>query len=157
MPARTVSGWTEARVHKSLIVRSRFTSKELLESVRKTISELTPDSAVFGVTTVQQTVSDSARLWSFLSQLLGVFASLALLLAAIGIYGVMSYSVSERSHEIGLCMALGPQPGPALGLVLQSTKNLACGSIVHAGPLAAQIPLDGIGTQLRHGLAGAAC
>ncbi|MGB9510681.1 MAG: ABC transporter permease, partial [Candidatus Acidiferrum sp.] len=63
LPARTVSGWTEARVHKSLVIRSRFISKELLESVRKTISELAPDSAVFGVTTVQQTVSDAAQDW----------------------------------------------------------------------------------------------
>ena len=130
LPARTVPRWTEARVHKSLVIRSRFISKELIESVRKTLSELAPDSAVFGTTTVQETVTESARLWSFLSKLLGVFAGVALLLAAIGIYGVMSYSVGERSHEIGLRMALGAQAGQVLGLVLRQAMILSFSGVV---------------------------
>jgi len=125
LPDRTISGWTEARVHKSLVVRTQFVSKELLENVHKTISELAPESAVFGLTTVQQTVSDSTGPWSFLSQLVALFAAVALLLAAIGIYGVMSYSVGERSHEIGLRMALGAQPGQVLALILRQAMILA--------------------------------
>jgi putative ABC transport system permease protein len=122
LPARTVPDWTESRVHKSLVIRTRSTSAALVESVRRTISGLAPDSAVFGVTTVEKTVSSSARPWMVLSEILGLFAAMGLVLAAIGIYGVISYSVSERSHELG---ALGAQPRHVVRLVLRQAMTLS--------------------------------
>jgi len=125
MPTRVYPGWTEARVHKSLILRTHSPSKALMQDVRRTISELAPDSAVFGITMVEQTVSNSATQWRFLCEILELFAAIALILAVIGIYGVISYSVGERAHEIGLRMALGALPAQVLGLVLRQAMVLS--------------------------------
>jgi putative ABC transport system permease protein len=142
LPAHTVPGWTESRVHKSLVIRTRSTSAALIENVRRTISGLAPDSAVFGVTTVEKTVSNSARPWTVLSAMLGLFAATGLLLAAIGIYGVISYSVSERSHELGLRMALGAQPRHVVRLVLRQAMTLSfLGVIIGVAASFAAAPL----------------
>jgi len=124
VPVRIHSGWTEARVHKSLIIRTHSASGALMQDVRRTISQLAPDSAVFGITTVEQTVSKSAGPWRFLCQILELVAAIALILAVVGIYGVISYSVGERTHELGLRMALGAQPRQVLGLVLRQAMVL---------------------------------
>ena len=124
MPTRIYPGWTEARVHKSLILRTHSPSKALIQDVRRTISELAPDSAVFGITMVEQTVSKSATLSRFLCEVLELFAAIALILAVIGIYGVISYSIRERRHELGLRMALGAQPTQVLRLVLRQAMVL---------------------------------
>jgi putative ABC transport system permease protein len=142
LSAHTVPGWTESRIHKSLIIRTQSISAGLIENLRRTISALAPDSPVFGVRTVEQTVSNSARPWSLLSQMLGLFAGMALVLAAIGTYGVISYSVGERSHELGLRMALGAQPKHVLGLVLgQAMLFSSIGVMIGVAGSFAAVPL----------------
>jgi len=74
---------------------------------------------------VERTVSQSAAPWRFLSEVFELFAGIALLLAVIGIYGVISYSIGERRHELGLRMALGAQRGQVLGLVLRQAMVLS--------------------------------
>ena len=124
LSSRIYPGWTEARVHKSIVIRTHADPKALMQSMRRIISELAPESAIFGITTVERTVSQSATDWRFLSHILELFAAIALLLAVIGVYGVISYSIGERRHELGLRMALGAQPSQVLGLVLRQAMAL---------------------------------
>jgi putative ABC transport system permease protein len=121
---------TETRLHKSLVLRTSSESKGFIDSVRRAVTEIDKDSPVFGITTVQETISKSANLERFYTQLLGGFALVALLLAAIGIYGVISYSVNERRHEIGLRMALGAQSTQVLRLVLKEGLILSVAGVV---------------------------
>ena len=119
LPPHCSPGLTEARLHKSLVLRTTVDPHSLMDSVRKVTIGLAPDSPVFGVRTVQETIASSTTLEGFYTQLLAGFGTVALLLAAIGIYGVTSYSVSERRHEIGLRMALGARSGQVLMLMLK--------------------------------------
>jgi putative ABC transport system permease protein len=91
----------------------------MLEAMRKTARGLDRDAPIFGIRTVEDTVSGSVAMPRFLMQILGTFAVVALLLAAIGIYGVTSYSVSDCQREIGLRLVLGAQTGEVLRLVLR--------------------------------------
>jgi putative ABC transport system permease protein len=125
LPTRIKGLWTETRIHKSVIVRTHSAPKSLMQNVRRTISELAPESAIFGITMVDQTVSNSAGPWRFLCQILELVAAIALTLAVIGIYGMISYSVGERTHELGLRMALGAQRAQVVGLVLRQAMVLA--------------------------------
>lgn len=125
LPARIWWGLTETRVHKSLIVRTHSESRALIQDVRQTISALAPESPVYGIATVQQTVSDAAAFWRFVCQAFELFSAIALILAVIGIYGVVSHSVRERSHDLAVRIAVGAQHGQVLGLVLRQAMLLS--------------------------------
>ncbi|HEV2402010.1 MAG TPA: ABC transporter permease [Candidatus Sulfotelmatobacter sp.] len=125
LSSRIYPGWTEARVHKSIIIRTHADPKALMRSMQRILAELAPESAIFGITTVERTVSESATPWRFLSEVLELFAGIALLLAVVGIYGVISYSVGERRHELGLRMAMGAQRKQVMGLVMRQAMVLS--------------------------------
>jgi ABC-type antimicrobial peptide transport system permease subunit len=84
-----------------------------------------PDVVVYGIRTMQDRLYDSLARQRFSSTLLGAFAAFALVLAAVGIYGVMSYLVTQSTHDIGVRVALGAQPGNIVGLVVRQGMELA--------------------------------
>jgi predicted permease len=113
-----------------LLLRTSGDPQSLAASARRAIHGIDPNLAVFGVEPLDITVSRSISQRRFTMLLLTVFALVALLLAAIGVHGILSYRVAVRRREIGIRMAIGAAPASVLGLVIRDGATLMVAGLV---------------------------
>src|SRR6185503_12861770 len=109
----------------TVIVKGASDPNQLIASVRGAIREVDPDQPIYSVRTMNEIRAESVAGERLNLTLLSLFAGIALVLAIVGIYGVMSYSVTQRTHEIGIRMAIGARPRDVLKMVLGHGMKLA--------------------------------
>ena len=110
--------WAEMRWNMRLMVRSTLDDSNIAAAVRREVQAVDPGQPIYAVNTMNLVIENTVKDKSVNTTLLSVFAGVSLLLAVIGVYGVMSYTVAQHTREIGIRMALGAQPRSILKLIV---------------------------------------
>lgn len=124
-PELYLSAYQRRMKDVAIFVRGQLDTSAIPVQVREQVQAIDSELPVFGARTLDETVTESLSARRFSMEMVGLFALTALLLAGMGIYGVISYIVSERTHEIGLRLALGAQSSSILRMVLRQGLRLA--------------------------------
>lgn len=124
-PVHQQTDWNQLFV----LVRAEGSPGALLPSVRQAVMSLDPEQPIYAIQTLEQAVALSSFQQRIAALLLGIFAAVALVLAAIGIYGVMSYVVSARTQEMGVRLAMGAQRGELMWLIFRQVLTLAAAGL----------------------------
>ncbi|OLB96176.1 MAG: hypothetical protein AUI02_02640 [Acidobacteria bacterium 13_2_20CM_2_57_12] len=114
----------------TLVVRTASDPRPFVAAIRQQVQGVDPDQPIYDVKTMEERVAASVERRRFSATLLGLFAGLAFALALIGLNGVISYLVAQRTHEIGVRMALGARPAGVLRLVLAQALGMAAAGVV---------------------------
>ena len=141
---------TAPRIGTAVVLRTSGDPMALANAVRATVREIDPAQPIRSIATLDDVMAESIARDRFFTMLFGVFGALALLLAAVGVYGVLAYSVGQRTKEIGVRMALGAQVGDVLRMVLREGMSLVVAGVA-VGALAAIVLTRALTSQL-HGV-----
>jgi putative ABC transport system permease protein len=109
----------------TVIIKGTSDPNQLLGSIRQAVRQIDPDQPIYNPRTMGEIRAESVAPERLNLTLLAIFAGIALVLAIVGIYGVMSYSVTQRTHEIGIRMAIGAQPRDVFTMILGQGMKLA--------------------------------
>jgi predicted permease len=121
--------FSERQRQFALLVRTTLDPAAIAPAVRRVVREADPTTVIYGISTMEKMIAGETARFRFTGWLMGIFAGSALLLALIGIYGVMSYTVARRTQEIGIRVALGAGSGDVLRLVVGRGMLLIAGGL----------------------------
>jgi len=124
-PEIDIPFWQSPRLRSSIVLKTDGNPKAFIRSIAAAVNSVDPDMPLGGARTVDEIISESLAIDRFSVVLFACFGALGLLLAAVGIYGVMSFGVAQRTHEFGIRIALGARRSRVIGLVLKEGAALA--------------------------------
>ncbi|MCZ6756285.1 MAG: ABC transporter permease [Gemmatimonadetes bacterium] len=125
-PHQVPPGWTQSIISSlTIVLRTDLPLETVGPTIRQTVQRLDPTVPVSQLGTLDQAIANNVATERFVTILLTLFAAVALIISAVGVYGVMAFSVARRTREIGIRLALGAEPGQVLGSILKGALTIA--------------------------------